>query len=258
MRFANSALSLFAVSIILALPSSSAVAEDNPPVSSAAAQTETRNNNTVNLKAPEWQTVLDRLFGTPDNGLVDGTGAFRFQAEDITLTTEQSAAFFAADSPQSLSALIEAVEALHGTVRLEGIVGEQPFELKIAGRELKLAGLTLTEAQRQALVYELKGISGLHEMKIQALVDGRMTVTKVQGNHEKLEIEGRNQIQRQDRVALEDRDERADRSRRDHVEKIERPEKPEKLEIHERVERSGRIDRIERIEKPERGESGRH
>jgi hypothetical protein len=258
MRFANSALSLFAVSIILALPSSSAVAEDKPPVASAAAQT----NNTVNLKAPEWQAVLDRLFGTPDNGLVDGTGAFRFQAEDLTLTTEQSAAFFAADSPQSLSALIEAVEALHGTVRLEGIVGEQPFELKIAGRELKLEGLTLTEAQRQALVNELKGISGLHEMKIQALVDGRMTVTKVQGNHEKLEIEGRSheKIQRQDRGALEDRDERANRDRRDHVEKIEieRPEKPEKVEIHERIERSGRIDRIERIEKPERGESGRH
>lgn len=252
MRFANSALWLFGVSIILALPSSSAVAEDKPPVASATAQPDIKTN--INLKAPEWQSVLDRLFGAPDNGLLDGTRSFRFQAEDITLTPEQSAAFFVADSPQSLSALIESVETLHGTVRLEGIIGDQPFELKIAGRELKLEGLTLTEAQRQALVNELKGISGLHEMKIQALVDGRMTVTKVEGHHEKLEIERRNH-DKIDREDLEDRDERANRDRRDHVEKIEieRPEKPEKVE---RVE-SGRIDRIERIEKPERGESGR-
>src|SRR5678816_3167194 len=158
MRFTNSALWL-GVSIILALPSSSAVAEDNPPVAPATAQSDIKTN--VNLRAPEWQTVLDRLFGTPDNGLLDGARGFRFEAENITLTPEQSAAFLAADSPRNLSALIESVEALHGKVELEGIIGDRPFELKVAGRELKLEGLTLTEAQRQALVSELKGISGL-------------------------------------------------------------------------------------------------
>jgi hypothetical protein len=99
--------------------------------------------------------------------------------------------------------------------------------------------LSLNEQQRQALIAELSGISGLKEMKIQALVDGKMTVTKFQGGHEKLEI----------------RDERGrpetERARPQKVDKIERQGR---LDARERVERPARVEKPER---PERGASGR-
>ena len=241
MRLSISALWLLWVSIALALPSSSALAEAKPPADSASAQEESRA--TVNLKSPEWQTVLDQLFGTPDNGLLDGTNKFEFRADDLTLTLDQSAAFFTViDSPMSLTGLIEAAQDLRGNVRLKGTIDGSPFALKLAGSELKLEGLTLTEAQRQALVSELNGISSLKEMKIQALVDGRLTVTKVQGHHEKLEIRNG-----PDSDLRGQKQNRVERERPEKV-KIERPSKLEKLE---------RIERFEKPERPERGESGR-
>lgn len=244
MRLSISALWLVWVSIALALPSSSALAEDKPPAVSASAQEDSRA--TVNLQSPEWQTVLDQLFGTPDNGLLDGTKKFEFRAEDIALTLDQSTAFFTdIDSPSSLAALIEAAQDLRGNIRLEGTIDGSPFSLKLAGRELKLEGLTLTEAQRQALVSELNAISGLKEMKIQALVDGRSTVTKVQGHHEKLEIRDE-----PDSDLREQKQNRIERERPEKL-KIERPARIEKLERLERIER------FEKPERPERGESGR-
>lgn len=249
MRLSISKLWLLRVSLALALPSSSALAEAKPPADSAGAQEVSQP--TVRLNSPEWQTVLDQLFGTPDNGLLDGTTRFEFRAEDIALTLDQSHAFFTLiDSPLGLAALIEAAQDLRGNVRLEGTIDGSPFALKLAGRELKLEGLTLTEAQQQALVSELNGISGLKEMKIQALVDGRLTVTKVQGNHEKLEIRngvGSDLREQQQNRMVRERPERPERERPEKVQ-IERPAKIEKLE---------RIERIEKPERPERGESGR-
>lgn len=241
MKLAQTAFWLLGVSIILTVPAAGAVEEDSPATVSTTAQPGSETH--VTLEAPEWETVLDRLFGTPDSGgLLDGTRSFEFRAEDLTLTAEEFSAFFTSPtSPAALAALVETTQALHGTVRLEGTIDGQSFELKIAGHELKLEGLTLTSDQLQALVAELKA-SGLHEMKIEALVDGEWTVAKVERNHEKLEIRGREHEDRGSRLK--------DYSHR---------ERPQKIEIEhrskpERIERPGRF---ERPEKPERLDSGR-
>ena len=226
MKVLNSIIWLVLILTVVALPSSGAFAEDRPPRADVPASAQTDENPKINLEAPGWQTVLDQLFGTPDTGLLDGTRAFQFRAEDVTLTAAQADLFFNSTDPlQNLSSLIETAETLHGMIRLEGTIDGQAFELKLAGHELKIQGLSLTEAQRQALVAELSGIEGLHEMKIQALVDGKMSVTKFQGGHEKFEIQHRGKPERIE---------------------VERPGK----EGHERVER------VERLEKPERIEHG--
>jgi hypothetical protein len=230
MKVLNSIVWLVLILTVVALPSSGALAEDRPPRADVSASAQTDANPRINLKSPDWQTVLDRLFGTPDTGLIDGTRAFQFRAEDISLTAAQADLFTSIDSPQNLPALIEAAEALHGSmIRLEGTIDGQPFELKLAGRELKIEGLTLTEAQREALIAELSGIEGLHEMKIEALVDGKMTVTKFQGGHEKFEIlhRGRPEHSREhERVEIE----RHGMERRDAIERPVRVEKPERIE----------------------------
>jgi hypothetical protein len=234
MKVTKAVIWLLPVLAIVTLPSSRALAQDEAPRANVTASAQT-DVTTINLKSPDWQVVLDNLFGTPDSGLLDGSGAVHCRAEDLTRTSTQAEFFTAIDSPLSLSALIEAAEAVRGNIRLEGTIDGLPFELKLAGRELKIEGLTLTEAQREALVAELSAIPGLKEMKIQALVDGRMTVTKYQGGHEKLEIR--------------------DRGRPEH------PAKPEKIENHGRdvrVERLDRIEKPERPERPERGGPGRH
>ena len=238
MKLVHTAFWLVAVSAILALPAASAVGEDGSPT----AQTDVTAH--VTLEAPDWQAVLDRLFGTPDSGLLDGSKSFSFRAEGLTLTAAQSADFFTSTaSPSNVAALVETVQTLHGTIRLEGTIDGQPFEFKVAGRELKLEGLTLTSDQLQALVAELK-TAGLHEMKIEALVDGKETVMKVERNHQKLEVLGH-------RHDGDDDLRFTDRGRREHPEKIE-------IEHSLKPERVERIDHIERLEKPERLESGRH
>jgi hypothetical protein len=230
MKVLNSIIWLVLILAVVALPSSGAFAEDRPPRADVSASAQTDANPRVNLKSPDWQTVLDRLFGTPDTGLIDGTRAFQFGAEDLMQTAAQADLFTSIDSPQNLPALIEAAETLHGSmIRLEGTIDGQPFELKLAGRELKIEGLTLTAAQREALVAELSGIEGLHEMKIEALVDGKMTVTKFQGGHEKFEIlhRGKPEDPRgHERIEIE----RHGRESRDAIERPVRVERPEKIE----------------------------
>jgi hypothetical protein len=225
MKVLNSIVWLVLILTVVALPSSGALAEDRPPRADVSANAQTDETLKLNMDAPDWQTVLDRLFGTPDTGLLDGTRAFQFRAEDLTLTSAQADLFTSLDSPQNLSTLIEAAIASHSMIRLEGAIDGQPFELKLAGRELKIEGLTLTSAQREALIAELSGIEGLREMKVQALVDGQNTVTKFQGGHEKFEIL--------------------------HGGRPERPQERER-HGHDRIE----IERPVRIEKPERIEHG--
>ena|SRR5688572_9106235 len=221
------------VSVIVALPFSGAFAEDGPAVPASAPTAKT----IVHFNNPDWQVVLDKLFGTvdaPDAGLLDGTGHFEIRAEDLVLTATQAEFFTAIDSPQSLSALIEAAELLRGNIRLEGTIDGEPFQLKLAGRELKISGLTLTAVQREALVAELSSIPGLKEMKIEALVDGRLTVTKYQGGHEKFEIRSN--------------------GRPEHAGKPEKLsiERPGRALGHERIERLERLERPERPERPGR------
>jgi hypothetical protein len=234
MKVLNSIIWLVLVLTVVALPSSGAFAEDRPPRADVSASAQTDETLKLNLDAPDWQTVLDRLFGTPDSGLLDSTRTFHLRAEDLSLTSAQANLFTSLDSSQNLSDLIEAALASHSTIRLEGTIDGQAFELKLAGRELKVEGLTLTSAQREALIAELGGIEGLHEMKIQALVDGQRTVTKFQGGHEKFEIlhRGRPEHPREGEGRTHDRIE------------IERPGK----EGRALIERPVRIEKLERVE----------
>ena len=104
----------------------------------------------------------------------------------------------------------------------------------VGGRELKISGLTLTAVQREALFAELSSIPGLNDMKIEALVDGRWTVTKYQGGHEKFEIRSN--------------------GRPEHAGKPEKLsiERPGRALGHERIERLERLERPERPERPGR------
>jgi hypothetical protein len=214
-----------------------------------AAQASAAAQSDVRLNKPSWQTVMDKLFGTPENGLLDGQKSFDFRADSVILTSAQSDAFFNGSSSTSLSALIEGAEALHGQIRMEGTIDGAPFELKLAGRELKIAGLTLTAAQRDALVTELKGIDGLHEAKIAGMIDGRASVINLAGGHERIELLGRDNSDRGEgkrvevpaRVDLEHKTEintRADIDRGGRVETSGRSETSGRVEIPEKPVRS--------------------
>jgi hypothetical protein len=86
MKLAQTASWLLGVSIILTVLAASAVEEDSPTTVSTAAQPGSETH--VTLEDPVWETVLDRLFGTPDSGgLLDGTRSFD-RAEGLTLTAE--------------------------------------------------------------------------------------------------------------------------------------------------------------------------
>src|SRR6185503_14929670 len=118
MRHLRSVISFIAVLAILLLPAHSAVAQTTATTGTQATAT---SQTDVKLDKPSWQVVLDKLFGTPDNGLLDGKKAFQFRAENLSLTADQATAFFASSSTstQDLAALIEAAQALHGQVRME-------------------------------------------------------------------------------------------------------------------------------------------
>jgi hypothetical protein len=232
------------------LPLGNATAQDQASTSTSAT-TRTESQGTITLKDPSWQAVLDKLFGTPDNGLLDGKKAFEFRAEDVKLTTVQAAAFFgsSATSTTDLAALIEAAQSLHGQVRMDGTIDGKPFEFKLAGREIKIEGLTLTAAQREALGAELLGITGLHEAKINALVDGKATMIVIAGGKERISLV---------------RGERPENARGDDKKKLDVPQKLDiehradiehKVEIDRgvradtRIEHEGRLGGV--IEKPE-------
>jgi hypothetical protein len=250
MRQLRPIFSFLWVLIVLMLSAGNAPAQDKPSAS-ASTTTKSESTGTVILKEPTWQAVLDKLFGTPESGLLDGKKAFDFRAEDVKLTTDQSAGFFtfSTASAANLAALIEAAEALHGQIRMEGTIDGKPFEFKLAGREIKIEGLNLTAAERERLSNELRGISGLREAKIDALVDGKATTIVIAGGKERISLV---------------RGERPENGRGDDKQKLERPAKIDiehRADIEHRVEidRGVRADtRVEHggriggaIEKPE-------
>jgi hypothetical protein len=223
----------------------------------ARVELESPAQTNVILEKPSWQAVLDKLFGTPERGLLDGKGAFQFRAEDLKLTSEQAASFFtpSSTSTRDFGSLIEAAAARHGQVRMEGTIDGRPFELKLAGRELKLEGIILTAAQREALIADLRNNSGLRQMKIEGLVDGKETRIIVAGGKERISVV---------------RNERPENDRRDDKEKLDRPQKVEVehrgnsdrrvevdrgVRVDTRMEREDRRDRA--IEKPEHPRSGK-
>jgi hypothetical protein len=227
----------------------------------AQAKAEAAAQANITMAKPSWQAVMDKLFGTPDNGLVDGKSAFQFRAEDVALTAEQGASFFSSSATSSadLASLIEAATALHGQVRMDGTIDGKPFELKLAGRELKIEGLTLTAAQREALSAELRGISALRETKINALVDGRASVIHIAGGQERLQLLGRERSESnggagERKVDVGSRADASGKVEIDRGAKIEssgRVENSGRIESG-RIENSGRVENSGRIEVPEK------
>src|SRR5262245_65129808 len=143
----------------------------------------------VKLDGASFQQVLDRLFGTTGNpGLLAGKDRFELRAEDVTLTADQARTFLVptTTSTADIANVVSAAEQIRGAkIKIEGLVDGSPFELKLAGKEVKLKGLNLTQAQLDSLVQQLKGIQGLREAKIESLVDGKPTEVKIENGRVK-------------------------------------------------------------------------
>jgi len=218
----------------------------------------------VKLDGVPFQQVLDRLFGTASTpGLLGANQRFELRAGDVTLTREQEQSFFvpSAANTADIADLVTAAEQVRGRVKIEGLVDGAPFELKVSGREVKLEGLNLTQAQLDSLVGQLKGISGLREAKIESIVDGRRMEIKIENRAGVMKVEDRERHSGAAHVheADDDHGQRASNQNRgpERSASLERPEKIEKLEKNERVDR---VEKLERIERPENehGGSGRH
>ena len=217
----------------------------------------------VKLDGVPFQQVLDRLFGTTTApGLLAGKQRFELRAEDVTLTADQARNFLVPSSTNTadITDLVTAAEQIRGAqVKIEGLLDGSPFELKLAGKEFKLEGLNLTQAQLDSLVDQLKGIQGLREAKIESLVDGKPVEIKIENRAGRVKVEDR------ERHAEDRHENRGEGSKNSgkgsRVEisdrRIERSEKIERIEKNERVERPEKVERIERPE-TEHGGPGRH
>ena len=216
----------------------------------------------VKLDGVPFQQVLDQLFGTTANpGLLAGKQRFELRAEDVTLTGDQARNFFVPTSTNTadIADLVSAAQQIRGAeVRIEGLVDGAPFELKLEGKEVKLEGLNLTQAQLDSLVQQLRGIPGLREAKIESLVDGKPMEVKIENRAGRVKIEDRERHEKHARNDADDdherngsKDNRAEISKNiDKAQRIERPENNEKVE---------RAEKVERIEHPEteHGRTGR-
>jgi hypothetical protein len=204
----------------------------------SAAQTSTdapvTTHSEIKLDAPTLDAVVKQLFGMPDGGLLDGTKSFQLQVKNLELTTAQASTFFSTASTENVTSVVAGTEALHGVVHLQGEIDGHDFELKISGHQLKLDGITLTAAQRDALIASLREVEGLKEIKINAMVDGEKTTIRLQGHLLKSDLNAReaghdNGRKGLDR-ALEVRSERAENHDIEHPERIERLDKLERVE----------------------------
>ena len=233
----------------------------------------------VRLDGSDLQVVLDQLFGTTDaDGLLEGTRPFQLHADNVVMTEAQASMFFSptAENPADISDLILKAEAIKGAeLKIEGSMAGEPFELKLSGKQAKIEGLVLTQAEFDALVAELRASPGLHEAKIEATVDGELLVAKLQNvpgrvkiEHHGFTDEGPHPVPLGDaksgkrtsdvRMALVDRDKGLERSGRpEKLERVERPERVEKMERPEKIERVERPVKIEKIERPEVAHSGK-
>ena len=229
----------------------------------------------VKLDGPEFQALLDQLFGTStSNGLLQGTTRFDLHAENVVLTSQQADLFFApsATNSEDISDLIAKAEAIKGTeLKISGSIDGKPFDLKLEGKEVKAEGLVLTQAEFDALIAQLKATTGLHEAKIEATVDGQLKVAKLENIPGRVKIENRDPHGKDshptthvenhsEKSASDVRSSLADSSdhtaRPEKMEKVERPEKVEKIERPEKIERVERPDKVDRIERPDVAQGG--
>src|SRR5262245_33433272 len=215
----------------------------------------------VKLDGVPFQAILDRLFGTPASpGLLDSNKRFELRAEDVTLTRDQARSFFVPTSANTsdIADFITAAERLRGVdVKVEGLMDGTPFEFKLDGKEIKLEGLDLTQAQLDSLIEQLKGISGLREAKIESLVDGRPIEVKIENKAGRVKVENREHHNADARLRDKERDGDRERTSSREVSDRERAEREvERVEKIEKVERE-RQEKIERMERPERRGPGK-
>jgi hypothetical protein len=206
----------------------------------------------VKLNGVPFQQVLDRLFGTTSNpGLLSANQHFELRAENVTLTGAQEQSFFVPSSAntEDIADLVTAAEQARGTVKIEGLVDGAPFELKVSGREVKLEGISLTQAQLDSLIQQLKGISGLREAKIESIVDGRQMEVKIENKAGVVKVEDRDRHNGPPHVHDADNDHDRSASSQNRG--------PGSSARFERVEKIEKVDRIERPE-TEHGGSGHH
>jgi len=214
----------------------------------------------IDLEGASFQEFLDQLFGTPEtDGLLSGEGPFVLHGKDIMLTPEEAQNFFAPASPSEMdfASLVAAFEELKGgNIKIEGFVDGSPFQFMIAGRQLKLEGISLTQAEFDALVAELQDLPGLHEAKIEATVDGELVSVNMQN------VPGRVRVQFGD-LTSDDEELEASRTenrgrRNEQAENTEAAtNRPERVDVPERPNRTERIERLERIERPDFERPGR-
>ena len=239
----------------------------------ASAQVQDVKPQDVKLESPDFQVVLDQLFGSSSSdGLLQGTTRFELHAENVVLTPQQADLFFVPSSTnsQDISDLIAKAEAIKGTeLKISGSIDGAPFDLKLSGKQVKAEGLVLTQAEFDALIAQLQATTGLHEAKIEAYVDGQLKVAKLENIPGRVKIENRDVHGKEShpvphvepltdkgksdaRLSVTDRAEHTEK-----VEKVERPDKVEKIERPEKIERVERPDKVDRIERPEVAQSGK-
>jgi hypothetical protein len=212
----------------------------------------------VKLDGVSFQQVLDRLFGTTANpGLLAGKERFELRATDVTLTAAQEQSFFVptAANNSDFAALVTAAEQIKGSeVKIRGLVDGKPFDIKLEGKELKVEGLNLTQAQLDSLVNQLKGISGLREAKIESVVDGKPMVVKIENRAGVVKVVDLPRHHDRERHGDNDNDNHGHGSGNGQSARADLIEKPQHID---KVERPEKIDHIERPE-IEHGGSGRH
>jgi len=226
----------------------------------------------VVLENPDFQVVLDQLFGsTTSDGLLQGTKHFELRAENVVMTPEQADMFFIPSStnPADISDLIAKAETIKGAeLKISGSVDGAPFDLKLSGKQVKAEGLVLTQAEFDALIAQLQATTGLHEAKIEATVDGQLKVAKLENVAGRVKIENRDLHGKEPRpvphveplsgTGKPDAGGISDHTARpEKIEKVGRPEKIEKIERPEKIERVERPEKVERIERPDVAQSGK-
>jgi hypothetical protein len=215
----------------------------------------------VKMDGASFQEIVDKLFGTTENpGLLEGDKHFSLHAKDVTLTEAQADLFFNPSEANiaDFADLVAAAEALKANLKIEGeFLDGDGFKLNLSGKQIKLEGLVLTQAEFDALIAELQEIDGLKQAKIQATVDGKVLIAKLENQPGRVKIE--------DKSARGKPETNTDRrgpnsgSGDNRLEASNRGngrgpgDRPEKIEKIERIERGSKGDRPDRLEKIERG-----
>jgi hypothetical protein len=170
---------------------------------------------------------------------LEGDKKFSLHAKDVTMTAEQADLFFnpSETNLSDFADLVAAAEALKANLKIEGeLLDMDSFKLNLSGKQIKVEGLVLTQAEFDALIAELKEIDSLKQAKITATVDGRTMIAKLENQPGRVKIEDKG-------LAPE---ERRGANRSSNSGKPERPERVERVSRGERPERPEKIERIER------------